>query len=88
MDTISERVNFVRSAFGSCVIDRTGKNAAVHCPNCNSDKEKKKLSINLDTWQAHCWVCGLKGKTVLPILKKFCDARYVDIFSESFSAEL
>ena len=85
MNTITDRINFIRKAFGSCSIDRTGKNAAVRCPSCDSDKEKKKLSINLDTWQAHCWVCGLKGKTVFPILKKFCDAKYADIFSEHFT---
>jgi hypothetical protein len=84
MSTVSEKIDFIKRSFGICNIDRAGLNVAVKCPGCNSNDDKKKLSINLDTWQAHCWVCGLKAKTIFSILKKFNDYRNAEIFSNKF----
>lgn len=52
------------AAFGEVDVARDGVNAAVSCPECDANKTKKKLSIRLDDYRYHCWVCGLKGKNV------------------------
>ena len=84
MVTQSEKINFIRKYFGSPSVDRTGENIAVSCPSCKSQSGKKKFSINLNTWQSHCWVCGLKGKTLLPILRKFCSLESAREFEKKF----
>ena len=83
MDTISNKVKFIRAVFGVCDLDRAGENIAVSCPCCKTSS-KKKLSINLTTWQTHCWVCGLKGKTLFPILKKYFSHDQALRFKEKF----
>ena len=83
MNTVSNKVKFIRSVFGSCDLDRSGENVAVACPAC-SGSSKKKFSINLSTWQSHCWVCGLKGKTLFPILKKYFSHEKAAIFRAQF----
>jgi len=45
-----------------------GNEQAHHCPFCHH--HKKKLQINLDTQQWHCWVCDAKGKKITSLLKK------------------
>tara|TARA_Y100000034_G_scaffold24584_1_gene28855 strand:- start:20870 stop:21841 length:972 start_codon:yes stop_codon:yes gene_type:complete len=87
MKTISEKIRFVKNAFGPSSIARDGKNIAVICPACEIDGvdgRKKKLSINLETWQFHCWVCGIKGKTVENIIKKYIDFDLAQQFSIEF----
>ena len=41
---------------------------AHHCPFCHH--HKKKLQINLQTQQWHCWVCDSKGKKIQSLLRK------------------
>ena len=83
--TLSERSSFVKKVFGSCHHARDGVNIAVSCPSCGHSSRKKKFSINLETWQCHCWVCGLKAKTLLPILKKFySDTAYPQEYASVF----
>ena len=41
---------------------------AFYCPFCNH--HKKKLNINLDTQKYHCWVCGVKGRKFIYLLRK------------------
>jgi DNA primase len=56
--------NIIVSAFGTGYVSRDGINFSVSCPECDSEKEKKKLSIRLDDYRYHCWVCGIKGKSI------------------------
>ena len=70
MKSISSKITFITSVFGKPSVANDGTNVAVQCPSCSSSS-KKKFSINLETWQCHCWVCGVKGKTLEPILKKY-----------------
>lgn len=70
MVTFTKKISFLRSVFGQCELDRKQQNGIFVCPECGSGTGKKKFYINLDTWQCHCWSCGLKGRTVLSILKK------------------
>ena len=52
------------SAFGSGYSARDGINFAVSCPECDPTKSKKKLSVRLDDFRYHCWVCGIKGQNI------------------------
>ena len=45
-----------------------GNEQAHYCPFCHH--HKKKLQINLDTQQWHCWVCDAKGKTLFGLFKR------------------
>ena len=85
MVTFSEKVSFIRSVFGEIIIDSSQQNIAVSCPSCN-DKSKKKFSININTWQCHCWVCGVKSKSLLSILKRYSNPDRVGVFLSSFHA--
>ena len=81
--SITERASFVRKVFGSSQIARDGINIAVRCPSCNEKNKKKKFSINLETWQCHCWVCGERARTLLPIIKKF-NSKFLEEYSTKF----
>jgi len=80
------RANFVADIFGAGV--RSGLSYAVTCPNCCAEdhrRYKKKLSIKLDTGMHHCWICDLKGKTLLYTVKKFAPTKlgeYKRLFNE------
>lgn len=67
--TFTEKISFVEKTFGKGIISRSGEDIAVCCPICK-DIKKKKLSISLSSWNFHCWVCGEKGKTLVPMLRK------------------
>ena len=45
-----------------------GDEQAHHCPFCHH--HKKKLQVNLETQQWHCWVCDAKGKRISSLLRK------------------
>ena len=80
------RTSFLRSIFGEGL--RSSDSYAVACPNCcaSTDRQhKKKLSIKLTNGMHHCWICGLKGKTLRYTIKKYkCDklSEYLRIFEE------
>lgn len=82
-----ERVTFIKKVFGEISRARDGINVAVSCPAC-SNKRKKKFSINIETGQCHCWVCDLRGKTLVPILRKFDMSRFVEEYCQKFDVEL
>ena len=67
--TFTEKIQFIERTFGKGILSRSGDDIAVSCPVCK-DSKKKKLSISLSSWSFHCWVCGEKGKTLIPILRK------------------
>jgi DNA primase len=80
------RVSFLRSLFGEGV--RSIDSFAVTCPACcsgESRKHKKKLSIKLNDGMHHCWICGLKGKTLRYTIRKYHPSKlseYCRIFEE------
>ena len=79
MVTVSQKLKFIKQAFGSFYLDRGGHNVAVKCPACG-ENDKKKFSINLETWQSHCWVCGIKSTNLLSILRKHVSSNDCRIF--------
>ena len=45
-----------------------GDEQAHYCPFCHH--HKKKLQVNLQTQQWHCWVCDSKGRKISSLLKR------------------
>jgi len=92
MNTVSEKIQFIEQNFGECNIARDGTNVAVKCPHCCKIENKRKFSICLDSWRYHCWVCGLKGKNLYYILKKYRSQliaqNYLDKFNLKSQLEL
>ena len=80
MVTFTKKLSFLRRVFGSCDLDRKKENGIFTCPSCGSGTGKRKFYINVDTWQCHCWSCGLKGKTVLGVLRKYGTREDIDLF--------
>ena len=71
MISTSEKANFLRKVFGPLELSRDKINVAVKCPACSKTSGKKKLVIRLDDDRYHCWVCGIKGRNLLPLVKKY-----------------
>jgi len=81
--TISDKVRFIESVFGSGKLARNGKNFDVRCPVCApKDHSKKKLAILIEDDRCHCWTCGYKAHTLAPLIRKYGNreklAEYVD----------
>ena len=82
MKSSVEKIQFIRSTFGSAKIARDGVNIAVKCPTCN--ERKGKFSINVENWMCHCWVCGVKSKNLYFILKKSVSSESASRFLKLF----
>jgi hypothetical protein len=52
-------LSLLQTVLGEGTVRSTG-DVCFHCPFCNH--HKKKLEVNLDTGQWHCWVCDAKGR--------------------------
>lgn len=39
-----------------------------YCPFCNHHEQKLAINLGIGAW--HCWVCGIKGKYLLSLLRK------------------
>jgi len=85
--TYTDKVKFVESAFGKGVISRSGDDIAVKCPICQT-KDKKKLSISLNTWQCHCWICGYKSKSLVDMLRKKSSSDLLSRYRSDFLGEI
>jgi len=75
MFTVSDKIAFFNRVFGTCIIGSDGLNAAVCCPNtkCGSygTASKKKLVIRVDSDHYHCWVCDIKGRDLVYLLRSY-----------------
>jgi len=80
-----EKIDFIQKVFGPCIVSSDGINVAVQCPNCDSNNQtKKKLSIRLDTDVCHCWVCGLKSRSLAPVIRKFYSRSHLEEYYNRF----
>lgn len=67
-----KRKKLLQKAFGTSSLDASNVNMAFRCPSCNDPrKEKLKLVVHLDSGWFHCWTCGLAGKNIAYLFKKF-----------------
>ena len=84
-EDLTIRASFLQEVFGSGIIN--GESIALTCPQCSKDRpDKKKLIVKLTDGMHHCWICGLKGKTLKYTIKKFAPAKflkYKSIFEDS-----
>lgn len=70
--TLTQKVKFYESVFGSGRMARNCKNFDVRCPICDPrDSTKKKLAIHVEDDKVHCWVCGYKAFNLVPLIRKF-----------------
>lgn len=83
METFTSKLAFLRQVFGEPRQARDGVNVAFKCPVCK-DSSKKKLSINLENWSCHCWVCGIKGKDPYRIILNHVSYEYANVFKSRF----
>jgi len=83
--SVSDSINFFESIFGKGRISANGINFDVRCPICaSSDVTKKKLSIRTDTSANHCWVCGWKSRSIVPLIRKYGTQSQLNIYKELF----
>jgi DNA primase len=66
----NDRLKFLSGVLGTGYLGKDGLNASFKCPKC-SNSEKFKFVIKLDDEKWHCWVCGLKGRKISSLLKRF-----------------
>jgi hypothetical protein len=79
--TLTDKVKFYESIFGRGRLSGNGINFDVKCPICAPiDASKKKLSIRTVDDANHCWVCGWKARSLLPLLKKFGTQDKINIY--------
>ena len=83
MQTVTNKLHFIRKVFGKYDLSRDGLNASVKCPACRHPI-KKKLCIRLDTDIFHCWVCGMKGRNLVPLLRKHGNQSALDEYLNEF----
>ena len=70
MSDRAKKVSVLKAAFGALELSRDGEDASVKCPKCSKPgSQKKKLVINLEKGMYHCWVCGLKGRNVVRVVR-------------------
>lgn len=67
---IQERISFLNKVLGKYSISNDGVNVYFRCPKCQH-KDKLKLAIKIDNEAWHCWVCGIKGRSIQSLLKKY-----------------
>lgn len=84
MKSVTEKLNFIRSVFGEFTLSRNERDAAVKCPSCTSVRGKRKLSIRIDDDYYHCWVCGIKGRNLVPLLKSLGRSDALDFYKKNF----
>lgn len=61
----------------------SGGEQAHQCPFCQH--HKKKLQININTQQFHCWVCDSKGKSISKLLRSLnCDKSKITKINEIY----
>ena len=83
--SVSDSISFFESIFGKGRISSNGINFDVRCPICApADASKKKLSIRTDTTANHCWVCGWKSRTIVPLIRKYGTNSQLSEFKELF----
>ena len=47
---------------------RKGNNLTFHCPFCHH--RKRKLEVQIDSGNYHCWVCNAKGRSIHGLFRK------------------
>ena len=63
-----KKINILNNVLGGFY--REGHNQLLfHCPSC--EHHKKKLSINIEKNVFKCWVCGVSGRNIYRLVKRY-----------------
>ncbi len=88
MITLTDKVKFYESVFGSGRMARNCKNFDVKCPICDpKDPNKKKLAIHTDDDRVHCWVCGFKAHNLASLVRRFGSREQLIEYRDKFMPE-
>ena len=80
MNLFSSKAALLRRAFGTVEISRDQVNVAIKCPKCaDARSSKRKLVVRLDDGRYHCWVCGLKGRKVSSLFRKYASSHVEEL---------
>jgi hypothetical protein len=86
--SLTDAVTFIENVFGHGELARDGLNIAVRCPipDCDSrkDRSKRKLAIRTDDWRVHCWVCGHRARSLVPLLRRFASKEVFNDYCTRF----
>lgn len=89
--TISMRIAFLQRLFGRIIASGSGREASARCPfeSCPSraEKHKLKLAIRVADFFNHCWVCGWRSRSLLPIVRRFSrslEREYIESFGSPY----
>ncbi len=83
MHSINDKIKFIESIFGRITLAKN--DICVRCPICNPiNNDKRKLFIRISDDLSHCWVCGWKSYSLLPLIKKFGTRQQFDEYKEKF----
>jgi len=68
MNKKTRLLELLNTVFDRNGIEAKGPELMFYCPFC--DHHKRKLQVNVDTQQWHCWVCDAKGRSIFTLAKK------------------
>jgi hypothetical protein len=86
--TVSDKVKFYESIFGSGKLDSPCRNFYVCCPMCDpKDRSKKKLAILVENDGNHCWVCGWKARTLAPLVSRYGSREQLQDYKQRFMSD-
>ena len=89
LTSLSDKIRFIENVFGSGKLARNAKNFDVKCPICDPrDHTKKKLAIHVEDGKVHCWVCGYRAHTLVPLIKKFSSVDVLSEYVEKFMPDI
>jgi len=81
------KLNFLKRLLGECKFISRSKEADFFCPFCSPAHHRPKLAINLDRDRYQCWVCGNKGRSLVPIIRKVGSSRDIQEYLDHFKAK-
>lgn len=86
--SVTEKVKFIQSVFGTGRLAHNSQNFDVRCPICDpKDRSKLKLSIHVADDRTHCWVCGFKARTLAPLVRRFGTPSQLAEYRDRFMPE-
>jgi DNA primase len=87
--TTTEKITFIERSLGKGKLARNSLNFEIWCPFCRPmDANKRKLVIRIDDDRNHCWTCGFKARSLVPLLRKFSSKESLVEYIERFMPQL
>lgn len=83
--SLTETVAFIEGFLGKGRLSRDSLNIELVCPYCDPiDKTKRKLVIRTDRLCFHCWTCDRKGRSLIPLLRRFGSVDDLEEYRKKF----